>query len=477
MGGVSFGQENFGQAKLGDSRRTDRLVELADRFLAHPNGTLPEKCADPAMYQGLLGLLNVEAVTHRSVLQPHLDLTRRRMAEYPDDDILLIGDITPLDFTSRKSLRGQVGIIGDGRGRGYECFNLLAVVAGSKEVLGLANQVLFKAKKAPKNQSKAANRKRTDRQSRLWQRCHQDLPPAPEGRRWVYVYDREGDTTEALDAMHQANKSYVIRSHSNRCVIVGHDDGGPKAKLHDHLRGLQPVSQRTVEVQTQNGQPGRQAVCGVAWAAVQILPPRQARGEHGTEPLVVWALRVWELNPPEGAQPLEWLLLTNVAINEDDDAHERVDWYETRWVVEEYHKAQKTGCDIEKAQLKKAERLEPLLALLSVVAVALLRLRDASRDPERAKEPATVLFAEILVLVLSVWRYREARPEMTVGEFFTALARMGGHQNRKGDGEPGWLVLWRGWRELQAMVNGALCLQRALGAAAPPLPAPPQPHP
>ena len=43
--------------------------------------------------------------------------------------------------------------------------------------------------------------------------------------------------------------------------------------------------------------------------------------------------------------------------------------------------------------------------------------------------------------ILRAWRYQEPRGEMSVKEFFMALGRLGGHMNRKGDGDPGWLVL------------------------------------
>jgi len=58
------------------------------------------------------------------------------------------------------------------------------------------------------------------------------------------------------------------------------------------------------------------------------------------------------------------------------------------------------------------------------------------------------------VKLLSTWRYGKTKEGITVHEFFYALARLGGHQNRKGDGPPGWLVLWRGWTKLQAMLDG-----------------------
>src|SRR5207244_1273873 len=129
------------------------------------------------------------------------------------------------------------------------------------------------------------------------------------------------------------------------------------------------------------------------------------RGEHGQVPLNLWVVYVGEIEPPAGVEPVEWVLLTNVQVRTYEDLVERVEWYETRWTIEELHKCQKTGCDIEKLQLGKANhdergkpppknRLEPAIALLSVVAVQLLILRQQARDEESAKKPATTLFSQ-----------------------------------------------------------------------------------
>ena len=74
--------------------------------------------------------------------------------------------------------------------------------------------------------------------------------------------------------------------------------------------------------------------------------------------------------------------------------------------------------------------------------------------PPPSGMPPPVVVSPEEVEVLSGWRYRERRA-LTVKEFFLALARLGGHQNRKKDHAPGWLVLWRGWQALQLMVQGA----------------------
>ena len=89
-----------------------------------------------------------------------------------------------------------------------------------------------------------------------------------------------------------------------------------------------------------------------------------------------------------------------------------------------------------------------------MVAVTLLNLRDASRRSDAKTRLASTLLATEYVEVMSLQRYREVRVGMTVHEFYYALARLGGHQNRKRDRHPGWLVLWRGWTKLQAMLDG-----------------------
>lgn len=94
--------------------------------------------------------------------------------------------------------------------------------------------------------------------------------------------------------------------------------------------------------------------------------------------------------------------------------------------------------------------------MLSVTALTLLKLRDAARHKDADTAPATDYVPEIFVAVLSVWRYRQRRVDLTGREFFMALARLGGHQNRKRDGCPGWITLWRGGNKLQQMVDYAL---------------------
>src|SRR5205823_14664990 len=121
----------------------------------------------------------------------------------------------------------------------------------------------------------------------------------------------------------------------------------------------------------------------------------------------LWVVRVYEVDPPKGVKALEWILLTNRPVATVDDAWERVSWYECRWVIEEYHKAQKTGCAIEDLQFTTAQALQPMIGLLSVVAVTLLNLREASRQPDAPTRRATDLVDARYGPVLPAWRHKK----------------------------------------------------------------------
>ncbi|MDY3557460.1 hypothetical protein R5W24_006652, partial [Gemmata sp. JC717] len=126
--------------------------------------------------------------------------------------------------------------------------------------------------------------------------------------------------------------------------------------------------------------------------------------------------------------------------------------YQRRPIIEEYHKALKAGCGVENLQHRTRAVLATAVGITSVLAVALLELRDLARDPGRQDEPAAGAVGGRAVRVLSTWRSGGPQPHWRVREFVWALGRLGGHMNRPSDGVPGWQTLWRGLRKLRPMI-------------------------
>jgi hypothetical protein len=467
---LSFGEENFASARLGNRSRTCRLVQLANRILAHPQGTLPDKLPHAKDLKAFYRLMTVPAVTHRSVFAPHQALTRRRMAD-THGPILLVHDDTELNFSGLRSVP-DLGQLGTGKSRGFLCHNSLAVAATDRRVLGLLNQILYRRPHAPKGETHKERLARKDRESRLWQQGCEAIGPAAPGQCHVDIADRGADIFEFLEFEQRHHRCYTVRATHDRVVeVVGPAivalswPEEPADRLFALARSLPEESRKTVQVSARDGHGPRTALVAMAAIAVQVQAPRHVRGDHGQEPLDVWLVVVREIDPLPGREPVEWVLLTNVPVLGVEDLVERVCWYEARWIVEELHKGQKTGCSIEQLQLGKVNhdergqppaknRLEPAIALLSVVAVQLLMLRDQARNAETAAQPATELFSRSAEKVLAGWHYEEPERALTLKEFYEALAALGGHQGRKSDGPAGWQTLWRGWQKLQLMVEG-----------------------
>jgi len=456
----SFAEANFGQVDLGDKRRTERLVQSVEDMCRHPGGTLPDKLSRPPDLRGFYRLMNRPQVTHSVLINAHADETRRCVAALGSGTVLLLHDATELDYTSKKSLKEQLGQIGEGTHRGYICHNSLAVRADTGETLGLTSQILHHRAQVDKNETPKQKRERQDRESRLWLEGAKASGPAPEGVLCVDVSDTLSDTFEYLAFEVTQGRHFVLRAKLNRRLaepLLG------ERYLLDAVRQLQPVGEREVVVRERPPQrgkprrPGRKArttTAQVAFGAVRIARPGKKLGEYDCKWIELWAVRIWEPVTPKGEEPLEWILLTNCPVLTLEDALERIRWYEQRWIIEEYHKGMKTGCGIQTLQFEKIERLEPAIAVLSAVATTLLRLRDAARAPDAETRPAKAVVDEVYVDVLTAHYGKRLGPAPSVKAFYMHVARLGGHQNRKCDGFPGWITLWRGWMKLQHMVDG-----------------------
>ena len=459
---TSFGETNFSHAQLGDKRRTKRLVKLVDQMCLRPGGTLPQKFRSPADLQAFYRLMQKDDVTHEAILAAHRQATFDQIEDL-ETPVLILHDTTELEYTTHKSL-DALGQIGSGQRRGYITHNSLAVDPRTRDVLGLCNQVLHRRAKVSKSETRAQRSRRKSRESRLWL---QGTEPLPNRWQFVDVCDRGADTSEFLEHEVASGRRFVIRSSYDRCIVLGHGtrDESESGKLRQYAQTLSEAGSWTLQVtsKAEMRSPRRKgkkklivrkkraANMAVAYAPVQIT---SSKGPKGYPPLKVWIVRVWETDPPKGQERLEWVLITNEPVRSFDDAYRVVGWYECRWIIEEYHKGMKTGCRIEGLQFTSEDRLQPAIALLSVVTLTLLQLRQASRRPDAKTRKARGVIGVSYIEVLSMWRHKKVKHDWTVHDFYYALARLGGHQNRKHDHPPGWQVIWEGWKELLPMVIG-----------------------
>jgi hypothetical protein len=152
---------------------------------------------------------------------------------------------------------------------------------------------------------------------------------------------------------------------------------------------------------------------------------------------------------------VEWLLLTSLPVESQQEALFIVDVYQHRWLIEEYHKCLKTGCLLEQRQVNEADNLFNMIALLQITAVKLLQLKHLSFEPTAEQMAALeVLAPRYLTKVEQI--------ELAQGSALWRLllmARLGGHQGLKHKGMPGWQTLWKEWQFFQVFLQGFAAAQ------------------
>jgi hypothetical protein len=273
-----------------------------------------------------------------------------------------------------------------------------------------------------------------------------------------------------LSLCRQMNCHFVVRAAQDRCVdLLVDKDQAPRARRSHHkARATQEPKAASLhlfevvgswasqdradlKLEATKKRPARTAHLQMSWGRVRLLAPENRKATRDLPPLVVWVVRVWEPNPPEGIEALEWVLLCSMCTQSAVQAWQRVDWYRCRWIVEDYHQGLKTGCRIEQRHLQNYEGLRRLLGLLGPVAVRLLQLRATARqEPELAAQE--VLPADVVQVVATLAHVSLA--QLTAQQAWYTIAGYGGYQGRKGDGPPGWKTLWKGWLYIQALVEG-----------------------
>jgi hypothetical protein len=266
------------------------------------------------------------------------------------------------------------------------------------------------------------------------------------------VADRGADIYEHLQQCQAQGLGFVVRAAQDRALVAGAEKA-PAGRLFERARAQPSAGTFALALHGRPRQPTREVVLQVSFTPpLALRAPQRPGGATGKgEPVPGSVVRVWEETGPDASGPgLEWLLLCDQPVTGLAQALVCVRQYTSRWLIEDFHKALKTGLGAEKLQLQTASRLFAAVALLSVVALALVDLREKSRlEPDLPAEAAGLTATELRVL-----RHQHGRPLATVREVYLALAALGGHLGRKGDGPPGWQTLWLGRRSLRLLVEG-----------------------
>ena len=423
---------------------------------AAPDQSLPDQYATWADLKAAYRFLNNPKVTPAELQRTHREQVRAECASHAR--ILAIQDGSELDLSRHRSVTG-LGFVGNGFGQGLLQQSTLAVTTDG-QLLGVLHQIWWKRVRTPEGETRRERQARS-KESDLWSQSIHAVAELGLTPRVIHVTDRGGDNFDTLHTAHETNSGFLIRARHDRHV------NGDGERMWAFMQRQPVAGTRDIYVprrpakKGQPAQPARVARLAIRYAPLQIpCPPNDLRFKGS---ISVWAVYGVETDPPAGVERIEWMLLTSEAVESVAEANERVDWYTYRWLIEEWHKALKTGCRLEASQLKSAEALERLAALAAVVAVRLIQLRDLAQatvnePPDLAsssEQPAALQAVVPRAWIIVVSHLTGcAATELTPRLFWRTVAKRGGFIGRKSDGVPGWQTIWKGWKEIMLLVQG-----------------------
>jgi len=305
------------------------------------------------------------------------------------------------------------------------------------------------------------HRRYEDKESFKWQRAGQAMRQRlgeELSARVISVCDREADIAEYLAWQRRESGRYVVRASADRRLR------GAAQRLWETLAAGPWLGTQEVEIPQRGGRPARQARLALRAQAVEIAAPKRVSGQ---ESIRSFALLAREEAVAEGVEPLEWLLLTSEPVATREEALDILWVYTQRWRIEEFHKAWKSGANVEQLRPRSADNLERGIVMLAFVAIRLLQLRElvypprphrGEPKPELAQQPCDTILTEAEWRVLYMTTHKSTPPIQppSAAWAYRTLAKLGGWMDTQRSGRPGWQTIWRGLSRLRERVDAHL---------------------
>ena len=454
-----WAEQEFGHVRLRDRRHRERLLVVARDFYAQPAANIPQACQSRAKTKAAYRLFEHKAVKMDAILSSHYHSTMERIAREKIPVVLAVQDTTSFNYDTHADMEGLGPI--NKHVDGAQGILLHDTMAYSTEgtAMGLVDIQVWA--RDPKQFGKRVTRYERpieQKESYKWLRSFQGAARLQRqlgaATTVVSVGDREADIYELFllaqkDPLHP---KLLVRAEQDRRLQDS------DANLWRYMQSQAVAGKRELDLPRTKGRAARHCVLEVCFAPVELRAPKR---NPSLQPLRVWAVYVKELNPPSPKEAIEWMLLTTLEVNNYEQAVEKIDWYNKRWGIEEYHKTLKSVCRIEDRQLGDRTVWQNCLAIDLVVAWRIEHVKKLARTQPQA--PCTIAFDEReWQAVFALQRPNQPLPSTppSVREITRLTAELGGFLGRNSDGEPGSITLARGLQRLHDIVTGVLLVQK-----------------
>ena len=476
--------EEMETAKLKDKRLNRRLELILDQLGRRPRASIPAACGGYAETAAAYRFFDNERVSFEGVLEPHIESTRRRIAEQPV--VVVAQDTTELDLTRPEQQVVGAGPL-DGSPRRGVLLHLLHAFTPDGTALGTLEAVAWARDEETPSCSKLSSAERVaipieQKESHRWIVALQDVQRTAKefpDTQFVCVADSEADIYEVLvEGMKEPpNAAWVVRACHDRTLEsdpqneglqedkTSEEDGATR-HLREQLLAAPVLFTQTIQVRgrkkkyscdrRRRRQPRKSRTAEVEVRAAPVT--LRAPWRRGTKLPAVTAnvVLVREVNPPADDVAVEWILLTSLPIETLDQVRQVIQYYCVRWLIEVFFRTLKSGCGVEKRLFETLSRWQNCLAIYLIVTWRTLFVCRLAREFPDISCEAVFEPAEWQSVYQVIHRKPPPTTPPTLAEMVRLVAQLGGYVNRKREDPPGPQTIWLGLQRLHDM---ALCWQ------------------
>lgn len=276
------------------------------------------------------------------------------------------------------------------------------------------------------------------------------------GRKLIHLLDREADIGGVINLFlkdQPVSQGFIIRARHNRSTLTHTQrEKEEDVSLFRLFKQIAQSSNRRKIKRVLRNKEGKayEADCWLRYAQYKF---------RGIEKEIT-CVHLEEVASTDASKLSGWYLLTNLPVNDFEQAEQIVEGYTKRWTIEDFHKCYKTGCSIEKRQFDSKDPLCTVIGFLGLLAIQLLRSRYYARQDPKASFEMVVTQKEAQALARKSAKKYLKPIDLTIAQEGTMLwwvlllGRMGGHQGYKSKGMPGWQTLWKGLTYFNTLLEG-----------------------
>jgi hypothetical protein len=467
---VPWVMDELRTADLKDKRLNNRLREVLSQLGGQPTASIPAACGGFAEMTAAYRLFDNEKVSFEKILAAHREATRKRMAE--QSLVLLVQDTSEVDVTRPHEQVQGAGPL-DGQARWGALLHLVHAFTPDGTPLGtVSGHSWVRDEKAPRLGSLTRAQRAAipieEKESCRWVdglRAAGDEARNCPSTRFVCVADSEADIYELLAAAGPHEPDWIVRACQNR-ALQPDSELASERHLREELLTRPVLFNHTIRVRGRAAkvscetrtrrQPRRSREAQVAVRAAQVTLRPPWRADRRLPSVTVQAVLVRELNPPADDEPVEWMLLTSLPIDNIEQVREVIQHYCVRWMIEVFFRVLKSGCRIEQRRFEQVDRLLACLAVYLIVAWRTLYVCRLGRSCPDLSCEAVFEPAEWQAVWKVACRKELPREPPPLGTIVRLVAQLGGYINRKRTDPPGPQTIWIG---LQRTRDFALCWQ------------------